>query len=234
MHEFEDLVDMSVRCLAQSKTKDSQALRSLFWNLYKFQEQWDTSFTQLRVLDILIEHKYLYRFELTEHPDYEAYKSILSNLNDFDFIHVNPEQIWHPETNPTSCFYYAPYLYCEAGSPLWLLMVESGRLQELDARSPVQIDSVELADSVIHEAEQQGDKALINMWFAALGVYLFSFYSDDQLEIIKSNPSIQDIKQIVKRTKALKSKAGYGYLKQPTRRQLREYPFMDWWYELKQ
>lgn len=66
MHEFEDLVEMSVLCLAQSKTKDSHALRSLFWNLFRFQEQWDTSFTQLRVLGILIEHKYLYKFELTD------------------------------------------------------------------------------------------------------------------------------------------------------------------------
>ena len=232
MHEFEDLVEMSVRCLAQSQTKDSPTLRSLFWNLYQFQEEWDTGFTQLRVLYILLEHRYVYRFDVAEHPDYETYKSVLDGLKDFDFISLNPEQKWNQKTNPTAGFYQAPYLYCEAGSSLWQRMVETGRLQAEDAQPPAQIDIVELTKAVVDEARGQGDKALISMWFTALGVYVFSFYSDEQLEAFKLNPSVKEIKQTVKSTKALKSDAGYGYLKQPTRKQIKEFPFMVWWYKL--
>lgn len=232
MHEFEDLVEMSVRCLAESDTKESSELRNLFWNLYQFQEQWDTGFTHLRVLDILLKHKFVYRFELSEHPDYQAYKSHLDALNEFAFINLKPDQKWNATGNPTAGYYQAPYLYCDAGSPLWQRFVETGVLTGDDAVAPAEIDITELAKEVIVEAQKQENVALINMWYTAVCGYVVSFYSAEQQESLKTSPSLQAIRDIAQETRALKIDAGYGFLKQPTANQIKGDPYLVWWFQL--
>lgn len=77
MHEFEDLVEMSVNCLDQAGEHGSFEQRSLFWNLYQFQESWDTGFTHLRVIDTLLKHRFVYQFNIEQHPEYSAHKAFL-------------------------------------------------------------------------------------------------------------------------------------------------------------
>ncbi len=69
MHEFEDLVEQSVRCLEASE-RPGLDHRSLFKQLYAFQEQYDTGYTHGRVLDILEKHRFTYSFPVDAHPDH--------------------------------------------------------------------------------------------------------------------------------------------------------------------
>jgi len=70
MHEYEALVEQSVRTLSKSGRRD---LRDLYKSLYEFQGRYDTGYTQFRVIEHLLEARFLYRFPMRDHPDYERY-----------------------------------------------------------------------------------------------------------------------------------------------------------------
>jgi len=231
MHEFEDLVESSVNCLAQSKTKTSQELRSLFWNLYQFQESWDTGFTQLRVIDTLLKHNFVYQFKLTQHPDYAAHKAFFDSAREFTFVGLHPEEKWNGETNPTVGYIEPPYLYCDAGSPLWQKFVEAGLLTGDDALPPVEMAIQDTAKEVIVEAKEQSNPELVSLWYSALGLYLWSFHEEAQLEEAKSDTSIKAIRDIVQETGALDLDPGHGFLQQPPPEALEEYPYLFWWFQ---
>ena len=59
MHEFENVVEESIRVLDRSKSKELD-FRSLFYTLYDFQSWWDTGFTGFRVVDILLNGKIIH------------------------------------------------------------------------------------------------------------------------------------------------------------------------------
>lgn len=231
MHEFEDLVESSVNCLAQSKRKESQELRSLFWNLYQFQESWDTGFTHLRVIDTLLKHRFVYQFKLTQHPDYAAHKAFFDSVRDFTFIELHPEEKWNGETNPTVGYIQPPYLYCDAGSALWQQFVEQGLFSGDDALPPAKMDIQDTVKALVIEAQEQNNRELISLWYSALGVYLWSFTSDEDLERAKSDASVKVIRDIAQQTKALDIDPGYGFLKQPPAEALKEYPYLTWWFQ---
>ena len=135
MHEFEDLVEYSVRALAEFPQRDTLDLRSIYWWLYDFQNHWDTGFTHFRVIDALLDVRFVYRFDLAQHPDYDQHREFFDGLKDFAFIRVQPTESYGKSIfdkvkgwtsdNPVAGYYKAPHLYCDAGSPLWARMVES-------------------------------------------------------------------------------------------------------------
>ncbi|RUO33086.1 hypothetical protein [Aliidiomarina soli] len=231
MHEFEDLVETSIRCLDQAGQHDSMELRTLFYNLYQFQEAWDTGFTHLRVLDILLKHKFVYQFEPTQHPDYSAHQAFFDNVRDFTFVGLHPEQRWNGDTNPTAGYIDPPYLYCDAGSPLWQQFVTSGVLTGDDAIPPAKLDMADLAKEVVVAGRAQNNRELISLWYTALGVDLWSFRAEDALDAAKSNRSIIAIREIAMETKALDIDPGYGLLQQPPPDAVKGYPFLSWWFQ---
>ena len=80
-----------VGCFSGAHTLD---LRSMFWQLYEFQYQFDTGFTEFRVRDILVEQRYFYRFECTQHPDYQGYRDFFDGLKpgEMDSIGSDPSR----------------------------------------------------------------------------------------------------------------------------------------------
>ena len=90
MHEFEDLVEYSIRALADSALRDLLDVRSVCWWLYDFQNHWDTGFTHFRVMDSLLDFRFAYRFDLVQHPDYQRERAYFESLKDFAFILVTP------------------------------------------------------------------------------------------------------------------------------------------------
>ncbi len=176
MHEIESLVELSVYSLHESKDEELDR-RSLFYNLYQLQQQFDTGFTHFRVMDILIQHRFVYTFPVTAHPAYAqhaAYFDALAAGGKFSFIYTDPEKEWDAATNPVAG--YANYdhpsasyiLYCDAGSPLWEALVAKGTLTGNDAVAPEVTDVFTLAYEVAETAAEQENKDLLNSWYQLL------------------------------------------------------------------
>jgi hypothetical protein len=211
MHEFEDLVEESVRVLDKSVLNGQMDLRTFFWRLYEFQACWDTGFTHFRVIDILLKHRFVYRFELNQHPDYSHYQHYFDNLKEFTFIKLVPDQPWHEKTNPAAGYYKPPFLYCDAGSPLWKRFVESGLLSGQDAVPPnKEISLIEVAKETVAEAERQcdaGDDGFIGfseIWYYLLGAQLYSVLKDEELDQLKYNSDLIEFLRSIQRLQAKK------------------------------
>lgn len=201
MHEFEDLVEASIRTLVISERREHLDLRSMFWRLYQFQNCWDTGFTHFRVMDLLLKYHFVYRFEVNQHPDYTMYRDYFDNLTRFTFIKRRPLEKWDKKKNPAIGYYKPPYLYCDAGSPLWMRFVELGVLKGTDARPPDErISLIEVALEIVTEAERQSDLELIGLWYALLGTHLYTFSTEEELDALRENRPMAEILEVVKRT----------------------------------
>ncbi|MBT2771671.1 hypothetical protein J7J47_05395 [Halomonas sp. ISL-60] len=232
MHEFEDLVEMSINCLDQAGEHSSLDLRALFWNLYQFQEAWDTGFTHLRVIDTLLKHKFVYQFEISHHPEYSDHKAFFDSIQDFTFVSLYPEGKRDSQKNPTAGYIKPPYLFCDAGSLLWQRFVDLGVLIGNDALPPAKINIVDMVKEVMIAAAAQNDRELVSIWYTALGVHLWSTSSEEEQEDVKKNPSLEVIRAIAQEKKALEIDPGYGFFAQPTPDLIEEDPFLTGWFQI--
>ncbi len=71
IHEYEAVVEQSVRTLSRSGRPDR---RDLYKCLYDFQAEFDTGYTHFRVMDLLLDARSVYRFTMDEHPHYDRYR----------------------------------------------------------------------------------------------------------------------------------------------------------------
>ena len=209
-HEIEDLIEDSVRVLAGSPQRDTLDLRSIFWRLYQFENEWDTSFTQFRVLELLIEQRLVYRFDLAQHPDYERARAFFDALTGTEFIGVDPLRPvgggyrdratgeWF-EANHLAGYVRTPYLYCEAGSPLWARFVKQGTLTGRDVLPPdANVGITDAAFAAVTAAEQAGNIKLIATWYTVLSTKLL--WSD--LDALSNDKSLAGLLAVVQRTNA--------------------------------
>jgi len=212
MHEFEDLVEESVKVLAASERANQLDLRSMFWRLYDFQNHWDTGFTHFRVMDLLLQFRFVYRFDLKQHPDYEQYRTYFDSLTDFAFIHVDPlephgKNFFTPEKgwqlpNPVAGYTRPPDLYCNAGSPMWKRFIEAGILTGKDTLPPdEQISLIDTAKEVMLEAEKQNAFTMIAAWYSLLSVHVGSFTSN--LDSLVGNAALDEVLAVVRRTNSV-------------------------------
>ncbi|MCW3467338.1 tetratricopeptide repeat protein [Chitinophaga nivalis] len=176
MHEVESLVELSVYALDNSQEEPLDR-RSLFYNLYLLQNQFDTGFTHFRVMDILIKYHFVYPLPITAHPAYTQYSAhfdALAASKKFSFIYVNPIQEWDAESNPVAGYANFDHttqqyiLYADAGSTLWAGLVENGTLQGEDAVAPEHINVFNMAHEIAEIAGQQKDKGLLGLWYQLL------------------------------------------------------------------
>src|SRR5215467_7121176 len=159
MHEIEALTEKSIRLLDRTEGLDH---RSMFKSLYDFEGAFDTGFTRLRLLDILLKWRFAYRMALEDHPDYGQFKDALEGIRKEDFSHIerDPSAEWDCTANPTVAYWSEGHLYCEAGSEIWTKLSELGRFSGADCGSPEPIDIVDIADTVVSLAIAKGDKEL--------------------------------------------------------------------------
>ncbi len=210
MHEIEDLVEESVRILAVRSDLD---LRSLYWQLYDYQNHWDTGFTNFRVMDLLLQARYTYRFDLNQHPDYTQYRDYFDGLTGFDAVREKPiepygqpvlerEKGW-VVPNPMAGYARPPYLYCDVGSPLWARFVKLGVLSNGDAIPPdAGLNIVDAALAVMRLAELGGDVVAIYGWYALLSTHIASFFDLDSL---RDNAALGEILDITRRNDAFEA-----------------------------
>lgn len=176
MHEVESLVELSVYTLDNSNDEQLDR-RSLIYNLYKLQQQFDTGFTHFRVMELLIKYHYVYTFPITAHPEYTTYKDWFDNLaasKKFSFIFRQPTEAYDPESNPAAGYANFDHntqtytLYCDAGSLLWAAMVEKGLLTGNDAIAPETINVFSVAHEIAELAGEQKNATLLGIWYQLL------------------------------------------------------------------
>lgn len=224
MHEFEDLVEWSVRVL--DACDDAPAdLRSMFHHLYQFQAMFDTGFTHMRVIDTLVKHRFVYRMDMSQHPDYAKYQAKLDAIAEysrtasssmaFQWIRIDPpreenrdmsreERYTFYRSNPIAGFYRYPYLYAEAGSPLWQRMVDTGTLTGADALPPnPDLKLVDIVDAVVRCAEKQENFEVILLWYTLLTQYYASLDSAERVV----TPALESMIATVNRSDAMKRAA---------------------------
>ena len=249
MHEFEDLVEFSIRCLDKSKRKDLD-YRSIFHNLYNFQYLWDTSATEFRVINVLIEHRYAYVFQVAEHPDYKKYKEFFDNLKGYQSIYRNPTEKWNSKKNPCIGVFcnpeeawgkkYAkelgelnkPRFYCFVNSELWEGFVKSGKLNDRDAEPAKIFDLKKIIWEIMVEAEKQKDVSLISQWYPVFPMVV----RDDKENVdakIKKDKYVKAMRDIVIKTKAYTINHDYGCTRLPSEEDLDKLftEFEAWWFE---
>jgi hypothetical protein len=232
MHEFEDLVETSIRTLARNASRSPHELRALYWNLYEFQDLWDTGFTKLRVLDLLLAARHTYRFHLSEHPDYQRFFDVFQNINNFSFVDVDPTQKWDAEHNPTAGYYKPPHLYCDVNSPLWCRFVQRGVLTGEDALFVERQNPIDLASTVVEDAFIQQNFDLIAWWHALLAPYLFMNFDEEEHNKHVAHASLRLVKQRFYQTEAHSIQLpDYGFLRRPPPDQVASSAFLTWWFQ---
>ncbi|WP_158563333.1 tetratricopeptide repeat protein [Chitinophaga silvatica] len=176
MYEAESLVELSVYALDKSEDAELDR-RSLIYNLYQLQQQFDTGFTHFRVMDILIKYHYVYTFPITSHPEYAKHKPWFDRLaaeKKFSFIFLSPLEAYDTDNNPVAG--YANYdhttqqyiLYCDAGSILWEQMVANGTITGNDAIAPEEMNIFSVAHEIAELAGEQKDITLLGNWYQLL------------------------------------------------------------------
>lgn len=222
MHEFEDLVEMSVKLLAMSGLS-RERLRSLYFNLFELEARFDTSFTHFRTLQELLAARFVYCLTPSEHPEFQVARDYFEGLDSFSFIEV-------PGRRPDGSYYNPPYLYCDAGSPLWQRLVELGRLGGSDARAPAVLPIQEVLEQVARLAEDIGDVRLVAYAYRLL---LWALLDQDPLQLA-DDIAILRLREIVRRTGALDLDVASGgcALRNPTRQDLEDSPLLRFWFDL--
>ena len=269
MHEFEDVVEASVRLLVKNPTVRRLAavelpddvakrpnvshlllarhpevaaaferdgvvaqatehdvdVRSMLFTLYGYQQLWDTGFTHFRLMDLLLEQRFAYRFSMGDHPLYEQHKAALDAFvaaDDFSELPVDPSRPWDEAMNPTAGYFEPPHLYCDAGSLLWDVFVQKGRLQGRDAVRPLLVDLPSLVLDIVRAAEAEGDIDLIAQWYPLMAATMCNLSGCLLLPIpalpaasLISDPTLQAIREIAIRTRAFEKDHDYGMTRLP-------------------
>ncbi len=227
MHEIEGLVESSIRLLDKSPEGSSLDLRSVFWNLFRYQEKFDTGGTLFRAIDILIKNHYVYVFPVTEHPNYEKYKSYFDSLKEHSYILRNPIEEWDRENNPeTGCEFCdikeewgekfaqergttGPSLYIQAGLECWQKLVEQGKFTGKDAEPPKKMEMIDLATEIINIALKNNDTGLAAWWYK-VGLPYEITWSDYEFASLSKDTRLLGLRKIAEENKLMEVDV-YGY-----------------------
>jgi hypothetical protein len=222
MHELEDLVEMAVKRLSRSGASRHR-LRSLYFNLFELEARFDTSFTHFRTMGELLAARFVYCLAPSEHPSFAAAPGYFEGLEGFCFIEPPV-----PGAAPDGSYFKAPYLYCDAGSPLWRRLVELGRLGGSDAEPPEVMSAAEVLEEVARAAEAVGDVRLVAYAYRLLCWDLL----DVEPEEVAAEPAVRALRDIVRRTRALELPLHFGALRDPTPADLEDSPLLRFWFDL--
>jgi hypothetical protein len=257
-HEYEDLVEMSVRTLDQSPKAAELDLRNVFYTLYELQGMFDTGNTYFRVMPILLKHRAFYRLEPRNYPDAARLEAMFKDSRDWlQSIYQYPMEdsdapdnfvvaYWFFDRDPSEEFrrsgvvdrWDEPRVFVPAESSVIPTLVEHGALPALDVTPPQKLPFEQVAALVAREAELQGDTDLIAYWYLLLANVLL-FVTEDFRQI-QTNPHALEVRQIAERTGADKLDWEYGDLRRASLQELNDLEeeesemigFIKWWFKL--
>ena len=259
MHEYEDLVEMSIHTLDDSPSAVNLELRDVFHTLYEFQGLFDTGNTFFRVMPILLKHRAFYRLEPKDYPDGAMLEKRFQDSTDWlEGIHQQPDRDWDATENPVVAYWFfernpsqefrtsgvvdrwdEPRVFVPADSSVIPALIERGVLPASET-SPKTLPFEQVAALVAREAEAQGDTDVIGYWYLLLpSFFAWNVYDDGYLESIQSNPHVLELRRIAERTGADRLDFDYGNLRRPEPESLSDFEdedgrmtaFMTWWFK---
>jgi len=248
MHEIEYLVQNTVRRLDAVGPDHTLDLRTLFWNLFDYQSNYDTGITFFGVATALVRHRYLYPFPVEKHPDFERCPEYFTSLKEesFEEIPIDPAKPWTSKTNMTAGYYWdpvrkwglerclekgwgdftKPQVYCEAGSPLWERWVANQTLTGADAVRPQKLDRAEFFHILMKEIVRQNDLDLAAEWYQMGIVYEFGDPGGNKLEELQKNAHVSAIRTLAAEheLQTIDIDYGFSYIEEET-----PGGFLAWW-----
>ncbi|MFI5916261.1 hypothetical protein [Dactylosporangium sp. NPDC051541] len=221
MHVIEDLVSDSIQALDKLAPADDDRPRDWFTALYAFQRDFDCSNTMGRVEEILVRRRHTYRFPQADFPEHVGITEFTELGPGFDEDDAYDPGLPDGYVDP-------PWLYCEAGTPMWQRMVEAGRLEGPDAVPP---HAIRLVDVVLELARSGDDPELIALWYG-LGHANLVGGTPLTPEDLEANPSVRELRALMVSTGAAAVELPEGY--RPTAEQLEvlDDELETWWYDL--
>lgn len=159
MHEVEDIIEETVHLIDATVSTDAQK-RSYLYNLYQLEYYFDTSYTQFRVMGILLKYHYVYKLPLNAHPDFK--KKGFTYDEDGGWIQsVDQEYSVYAKKEEDGIF-----LYGNAGSAIWQHWVDAGTLTGNDKTAPEKLSVPATILTFMQLAATQQNKQLLEGWYA--------------------------------------------------------------------
>lgn len=165
-HAIENIVEDAVHLLERTDLPAAEQ-RKIIFNLYQFQNRFDTSFTVLRCFPYLEKIGFIKKLPIDQHPDYKKNPEYFKNLEDSDWIlsDVNNEEA-------DVVFQEDGYIFPEYGSETWKRLLDAGHWKE----APEKLEHIpipKLIAEMIELSKQQDDKQLMhNFYLAFVNAYL--------------------------------------------------------------
>ncbi|TPN85192.1 hypothetical protein [Aquimarina algicola] len=181
MYEIEALIENTVRVIDRSNEPDHEK-RNLIWNAYTIQNSFDCSFTNFRVIDILLNVNYVQTYNVQDFPLYKEHKDFFDQLNakNFEWINKVPNEKWSDDNE--SVAYWdkkSNKIYVDYNSDFYTLFPneKSNEIAPLD-----------FGLLIIEKSNLQKDKANIYDWTAFMILYLLGWFpSEKTVEELKQN-----------------------------------------------
>jgi tetratricopeptide (TPR) repeat protein len=232
-HEFEDVVEQSINCIDRIEDPETD-FRSLIHTLYEFEAWWDTGFTNLRNIDVLVRRRFTYIFKLADHPEYEKLKDCFDVKERIQFVNKFPDREWNADKNPVAGYICTidggwgeefvrnnkafslneNILCCDVNSPLWQTFVDNGKLKGKDAEPARTTDFIETVRMIVSEADKQGNRELLSLWYPIFAVSVLCVNDDPDGLITDGN--VSTIRDIIIRNSAFDTETTYGLLRLPS------------------
>ncbi|WP_433795598.1 hypothetical protein [Actinoplanes sp. CA-252034] len=225
MHVIEDMVQGAVEVLDRHLPADDERVRDWLVALYAFQDGYDCSLTQHRVLDILLRRGHTLRFPVSEHPDYARRREFFDGITEFTTLREfgGDEEEFAGELEDG--YVDPPWLYCEAGTELWRRMAGPGAVE------PRAVRLLDVVVAVAEAAESEGDVELIAVWWALGHQELVGGYPLSTEELT-GTPGVHELRAIVRRTGAHRTDLRYDLRPDDESLDGLDDELTTWWYRL--
>ena len=178
-HQVEDIIEDAINMLDRADLVSNKK-RDLIYNLYRFQDRFDTSFTRFRVLSALEDCHYAYQLPIDKHPSYVSHKSLFNtySIDAGDWIPVDFSETGH------SVYIQGKRLFFEAGDVFWEIIKK--QLPKADQESPEQMALPLVFYTLLQLAEQQKETLFIKRWYATFVNSILEYELDDTDAIPKA------------------------------------------------
>jgi hypothetical protein len=225
MHAIEDMVQGAVEVLDRHFPADDERVRDWLVALYEFQNGYDCSITQHRVLEILLRRGHTLRFPVSEHPDYAGRREHFDAITEFTTLREFGEDEEEFAGELEDGYVDPPWLYCGAGTALWR------RMAGPDAVAPREVRLLDVVVAVAEAAERDGDVELIALWWA-LGHQALVGDHPLSTEELAGTPGVQELRAVVRRTGAHQAKLWYDLRPDDEDLDRMGDELQTWWYRI--
>lgn len=179
MHEVEDIIEETVHLIDAAELSNEQK-RNYLYNLYQLEYYFDTSYTQFRVMEILLKYQYVYKLPLNTHPDFKK--------KGFEF---DKDRGWVKSVDQQYSVYAQKeddtiFLYGNAGSVIWQHWVDAGILTGNDKTAPAKLSVPATILTFMQLAATQQDKQLMDRWYALFVNCCLDFTFSEKESVPKS------------------------------------------------